>query len=464
MRVALGPFNRWERYGDPPRALLARGTPDYNSDFFFNPTVRKDAMARFQSLVERFKDDPTIDAWVVTNEPRLIADPESAIQRRSWHDWLARRYGTVENIAKAWKQHPPEGIQAIQQIPILRLHDRSPRSFDEARWIDEVLIAYVRDVARAIRSWDRNHLITMDGCSWSYWLMRDWARLPEIDFVSWHDYDWSASEMYCAVKMVCPPDKPLMVTESRAAAKYAVAGLMGGAAAHLNFSSIPEWTLYRRRDAPRLHALKRWTDRTGIGTWNRDRPRVAIRIDYRGPQPIEVSDFSDHEQPQMRRLYRLAKALGRMGVRFDVVDEKDDKSRYALVFDVDRHTAADADLAQPFKTLQADFPGWKSTENDPQPPFVWVRRNGPGDRVAAAVVRFHVGITTYPPDSPPAPFAVDMTFTDLAERRYTATVTDLSTGKVILAREAEGPTLRVAVKPGTLGDLLLVSVLPIDDR
>ena len=464
LRLALGAFSRYARFGADQRSPLAFGGPNYDSDFYFAPLKQRDAMGRLRSMVERFKDEPAIGAWVVHNEPRLMANPDSVLQQRSWHQWLERRYGGIEAVNTAWRGHPLEEGQRIDDIPIRALRDRSQRACDEARWLDDVLVRYVQEVARTMRSWDPNHLVTVDGCSWSYWVMRDWARLPEIDFLSWHDYETSAIDLFVTAKMVLPPDKPLMVTESRANVKYVLAGLMAGVAGHLNFSGVAGHTLYRRADAPALANVERWANGIGMGHWDRDRPNVAIRIDYRGPAPIEVSDFRDRDQPQMKCLLRLARSLLHMGVRFDVIDEHDDPGRYGLVLDVDRHTEEDTSKAKPFVTVQASFPGWLPSSADRHLPYVLTRRDGTGQRVAGLIMRFPVAHQACPPELPPAPFGIDLVFQDLADRAYTVVVLDPETDKVIRSLQTKGPQVRVVIEPATLHSLLLISVIPAESR
>ncbi|XP_075507912.1 mannan endo-1,4-beta-mannosidase 6-like [Primulina tabacum] len=95
IRLILSLVNNWEAYGGKPQYVkwgLAAGlnlTSD--DDFFSHPTIRNYYKSHVKAVLNRvntitnitYKDDPTIFAWELMNEPRCESDP-SGNKLQSW--------------------------------------------------------------------------------------------------------------------------------------------------------------------------------------------------------------------------------------------------------------------------------------------------------------------------------------------------------------------------------------------
>lgn len=213
------------------------GTPDWRvgKDAFADETLLKADEEWWAAFTTRFKDDPTILAWDLLNEPMVSWDTPP--MRVKWNEWLAREYRTADQIAAAWNR-PAGEVGSLGAIapppPQAALNDA--RLFDYQRFRESLGDDWTRRHATAIRSADPRHLVTVGHIQWvapiyipqvqhyAGFNMQSNAQL--VDFVSVHFYPLAqprpcdspegiqVNAAYLeALLYQCSAGKPLMIGE-----------------------------------------------------------------------------------------------------------------------------------------------------------------------------------------------------------------------------------------------------------
>uniref|UniRef100_A0A803NS72 mannan endo-1,4-beta-mannosidase n=1 Tax=Cannabis sativa TaxID=3483 RepID=A0A803NS72_CANSA len=100
IRLILSLVNNWDAYGGKPQYVKWGKAAGLNltsdDDFFSHPTLRSYYKAHVKTVLNRlntvtnitYKDDPTIFAWELINEPRCTSDP-SGDMLQSWIQEMA---------------------------------------------------------------------------------------------------------------------------------------------------------------------------------------------------------------------------------------------------------------------------------------------------------------------------------------------------------------------------------------
>ncbi|KAK6943285.1 Glycoside hydrolase, family 5 [Dillenia turbinata] len=100
IRLILSLVNNWAAYGGKPQYLKWGQAAGFNvsseDDFFSHPTLRSYYKAHVKTVLNRvntitnvtYKEDPTIFAWELMNEPRCYSDP-SGDKLQSWIQEMA---------------------------------------------------------------------------------------------------------------------------------------------------------------------------------------------------------------------------------------------------------------------------------------------------------------------------------------------------------------------------------------
>jgi len=138
-------------------------------------------------IAQRYANETIILGYDLKNEPpvELIASVEG------WRAYLKRKYGSVEELDRAWRRvNPRYGLaeaerRGFEHIGLPEEAWDSPRWADFMRYLNEALEGWIRAQVEAIRRHDRNHLITV-----GYNDIR-LAVLPAnelLDFISIHTY------------------------------------------------------------------------------------------------------------------------------------------------------------------------------------------------------------------------------------------------------------------------------------
>ena len=155
------------------------GTPDWRKgDRFADETLLTADEAWWKDFAGRFKDEPALWAYDLYNEPMIGWD--SPGMKAKWNDWLRRRYGPapdrppsvgqglVEKIAEAWKR-PVDQVGRAGEIPVPppQAARNDGRLYDYQQFREFIADEWTRRMADAIRSVDRNHLVTVGHIQWA---------------------------------------------------------------------------------------------------------------------------------------------------------------------------------------------------------------------------------------------------------------------------------------------------------
>jgi len=174
------------------------GTPSWRGrDQFANDAVLDADDNWWRAFAAKFKDEPTILAYDLLNEPAVGWDTPAL--RSKWNEWLGREYGDAEKIAKAWNLPPGKlGTPGAIEPPPASPAPGDTRLYDYQRFREWVGDEWTRRHAAAIRSVDGNHLITVGHVQWAVPIhlptvqhyagfdMKSNARF--VDFVTVHFY------------------------------------------------------------------------------------------------------------------------------------------------------------------------------------------------------------------------------------------------------------------------------------
>lgn len=143
------------------------GTPAWRGpDVFADDAVLDADDQWWRAFAEHFKDDATILAYDLLNEPAIGWDTPGL--RRKWNEWLQREYGGAEKAAAAWKLTAEQlgtwgSIAPPPQTPVLN----DQRLFDYQRFREWIGDEWTRRHAEAIRAADHNHLVTVGHIQWA---------------------------------------------------------------------------------------------------------------------------------------------------------------------------------------------------------------------------------------------------------------------------------------------------------
>ncbi len=173
------------------------GTPGRRKDRFSDEATLAADEAWWKAFAARFRDEPVILAWDLLNEPSVAWDTPA--MRPKWNAWLRASYGIIEHTALVWGR-PIEEVGEFDEVqpPPQDPAPNDRRLLDYQRFRESLADAWTSRHVGAIRSVDRNHLVTVGHIQWSVPLMlptvwhysgfdmRQNAR--HVDFVTIHFY------------------------------------------------------------------------------------------------------------------------------------------------------------------------------------------------------------------------------------------------------------------------------------
>jgi hypothetical protein len=216
----------WLKENDPPHQV---------KDQFADEEVLRANEAWWEAFTALFRDDPTILAWDLLNEPSVRW--ESPAMKVRWNQWLEQKYGTVDKMAAAHGLSP-EQVPALGQIDAPRPEPAwgDPRLYDYQLFRESIADAWTRRLVAAVRRGDPHHLVTIGQIQWA-----STAYLPSVqqyaafnlsenaklvDFVTMHFYPIAPprpcdspegvernGEYLEAVLRECSVGKPVMIGE-----------------------------------------------------------------------------------------------------------------------------------------------------------------------------------------------------------------------------------------------------------
>lgn len=178
--------DHWE--GQPPWA---------QGDIYADSKALEAQVAFWKAFALRYRNEPNLFAYDLKNEPHVRWNgPE---MKAGWHVWLRERYGTVEALRKAWGNEAPDILSFdAAAIPEDKAASKSVALFDFQHFRESLADRWVKLQVEAIRSADRNHLVTVGLIQWSvpvilgkpsrYAAFRPSRIAPLLDFLSIHFY------------------------------------------------------------------------------------------------------------------------------------------------------------------------------------------------------------------------------------------------------------------------------------
>lgn len=154
-----------------------------------------EAVCRFWTLfAARYKGRSVIFAYDLLNEPSVPW--ESPFLVAEWNRWLAARYGSLDNLSRAWSM-PAEKI-AWGQVPAPDAARPSPQLLDYQLFREEIADTWTRRQAEAIKAVDPEALVTVGLIQWSvpvllpgprsYSAFRPERQARFLDFLEVHFY------------------------------------------------------------------------------------------------------------------------------------------------------------------------------------------------------------------------------------------------------------------------------------
>lgn len=179
------------------------GVPGWlrGKDPFADESVLRASETWWEAFVGEFRDEPTILAWDLLNEPTVRWNTPAMKQK--WNVWLGQKYDSIEKIAAAYGTAAAELGQLGQlEIPSFRPAQRDRRLLDYQRFRESIGDTWTRRLVAAIRHADQRHLVTIGHIQWagptflpsvrSYagFDLRQNAR--QLDFVTIHFYPLAA--------------------------------------------------------------------------------------------------------------------------------------------------------------------------------------------------------------------------------------------------------------------------------
>ncbi len=159
------------------------------------------------AVANRYKDNPTIAAWIVGNEYGYLGlwsskqdgyDPDC---ENAFRDWLADFYSTIEALNSVWGTTYISFSEVVMPAP----YDRdNPAWWDLVQWREESAAGFLAIGAKAVKDTDINHLISYSTVGMQ-WGEEDWRYHAEdlekiakacenigapLDFWSINNYPW----------------------------------------------------------------------------------------------------------------------------------------------------------------------------------------------------------------------------------------------------------------------------------
>ena len=175
------------------------GTPQWRqgADVFAEERILAADEAWWKEFTSRFSEEPAILAWDLLNEPAVAW--KTPAMATKWNEWLKAEYGSAARVAAAW------GLAAEQvgelgriEVPPNEPKLNDARLFDYQRFRESIGDEWTRRLTTAIRSADRNHLVTIGHIQWAaaIYLPSVWhyagfdpkANARHLDFMTVHFY------------------------------------------------------------------------------------------------------------------------------------------------------------------------------------------------------------------------------------------------------------------------------------
>ncbi len=201
-------------------------------DFYGNDTAIHGISLFAAELGRRYRNNPTIFAWNLTNEPFVLGG-DSPFMKARFRTWVRQKYSSAEELRAAWPDFPQPGESWPDNINPPDFAADLPgdgRLYDFQLFREYMATRWTARVARALRNEDPTHLITIgliqfsspirDGkvWGWAYPGVNPHAIAPYVDFISMHAYVWNYEDRYDYIPGVLRyafAGKPVVLEEFR---------------------------------------------------------------------------------------------------------------------------------------------------------------------------------------------------------------------------------------------------------
>jgi hypothetical protein len=141
------------------------GYPRRLGDIYANDEVIDYQVFGYERLAEKLKEEPTIFAYTLMNEPRNTWDSPDRCEK--WNTWLKDKYGTLDAVKAAWGDVKPEETWGDIEIPPNEHVPGSQRLYDYQLFGRHIARKWTEHMVAAIRKHDASHLIGLGAVQWS---------------------------------------------------------------------------------------------------------------------------------------------------------------------------------------------------------------------------------------------------------------------------------------------------------
>lgn len=158
--------------------------------FSISSTKYRELCARIVAqLAQRFGRNPHVIAWQVGNEfTEDSYDPEAY---RGWHQWLERRYGSLDVLNKHWMTaYWSQTYDQWSQVPMTTARANPGLLLDHKRYITDTWLSFQRNQIAILRvQVEPRQLITtnLGGVGWANRFNRQQIA-ADYDVISWDEY------------------------------------------------------------------------------------------------------------------------------------------------------------------------------------------------------------------------------------------------------------------------------------
>ncbi len=155
-----------------------------------NPYFHKRTKIIVEALAEKVGNLPGVIGWQIDNEFKCnVAECYCEECEKLWHEWLEKRYETIENLNIAWATHVwSQYYQSFEQVPVpLRttfLHNPSLSTMYRL-FSREKIVEYLRIQTDIIRKHSKAPITHNSSV---LFMLNNEAVFEELDFASFDDY------------------------------------------------------------------------------------------------------------------------------------------------------------------------------------------------------------------------------------------------------------------------------------
>jgi hypothetical protein len=205
-------------------------------DRLADETVLRALETFWTEFARRYRGRSVIFAYDLLNEPAVAWDTPA--MRTKWNVWLARKYGSAQEVGKAWGTPEREIDLGQVPVPVAKDNPGNVELLDYQLFREGIADEWTGRQVRAIKAADPGALVTVGLIQWSvpvllpqvsqYSGFRPERQAPMLDFLEIHfyplnkgfyEYDSAENEvrnlayLESAVREVAKPGKPVVVAE-----------------------------------------------------------------------------------------------------------------------------------------------------------------------------------------------------------------------------------------------------------